>query len=124
MIVLDEQLNDARIALGIARRYKGTILNILQLRPQTRILDEAIPSLLQTVKQPTFVTINYTDFWKVVPASDDYCIICFKITALEMYEIADLLRSVLRLPEFHTKRSRMGAVISVRGGVVEAYRAN
>ncbi len=58
MIVLDEQLNDVQIALDIARWYKGAVINILQLRPQTRVFDEAMPTLLHTVKQPTFVTIN------------------------------------------------------------------
>src|SRR2546423_12851169 len=115
MIVLDEQLNDAQIARDIARWYKGAVINILQLRPHTRIFDDAIPTLLRTIKQPIFVTINYTDFWKVAPASNNYCIICFKLSANEMYLISELLRRVFSLEEFRTKRSRMGAVVSVRG---------
>ena len=124
MIVLDEQLNDARIARDIARWYKGAVINILQLRPHTRIPDEAIPTLLRTVKQPTFVTINYTDFWKIVPASADYCIVCLKLSADEMYLIPERLRRVLRLEELRTKRLRMGIVVSVRGESIEMYHAS
>ncbi len=123
MIVLDEQLNDAQIALEISHWYRGAVINILQLRPQSHILDDAMPVLLHTVKQPTFVTINYTDFWRGIPASDNYCVICFKLSAIETYELPRLLRSTLSLPELRTKRSRMGAVVSVRGGVIEIYRA-
>ncbi|HEX8844216.1 MAG TPA: hypothetical protein VF791_06215 [Pyrinomonadaceae bacterium] len=124
MIVLDEQLNDAQIARDIARWYKGAVINILQLRPHTRIFDDAVPTILRTIKQPTFVTINYTDFWKIVPASDDYCIICFKLSATGMYLIPELLRRVLSLEEFRTKRLRMGAVVSVRGESLQMYRAS
>ena len=123
MIVLDEQLNDARIARDIARWYKGAVINILQLRPHTRIPDEAIPTLLRTVKQPTFVTINYTDFWKIVPASADHCIICLKLSANEMYLLPERLRRVFSLAELRTKRLRMGIVVSVRGESIETYHA-
>lgn len=121
MIVLDEQLNDAQIALDIARWYKGSVINILHLRPQTQVLDDAVSTLLRTVKQPTFVTINYTDFWRVLPASDAYCIVSFKLPAARMYEVPDLLREVLSLPPYRAKRDRMGCVISWRNGVVEDY---
>lgn len=104
MIVLNEQLGDLRIASGISRWYKGTVIPIKQLRPQTRIFDDVIPSLLRSARQPTFVTINYKDFWKKLPASPNYCIICFKISQGQMDEIPDLLRQVLSLPGLRTKR--------------------
>jgi hypothetical protein len=31
------------------------------------IKDDAIPELLLSVKRPTFVTINYKDFWRKPP---------------------------------------------------------
>ncbi|MEJ7616487.1 MAG: hypothetical protein WKF30_05845 [Pyrinomonadaceae bacterium] len=65
MIVLDEQLLKPQVAQDIARWYWGRISNIVDLRPDTQILDDALPSLLQTVTNPTFVTINYDDFWEV-----------------------------------------------------------
>ena len=63
MIVLDEQLNDAQIASDIARWYRGAVVSLQELRPRTRILDDAVPTLLRAAKQPTFVTVNYKDFW-------------------------------------------------------------
>ena len=122
MIVLDEQLADARIASNISRWYKGTVIPIKQLRPQTRIFDDVIPALLHSTKQPTFVTINYKDFWKKIPASPDYCVICFKISQEQVDELPDLLRWVLSLPGLRTKRERMGAVVSVIDRKVVLYR--
>jgi hypothetical protein len=58
LIVLDDQLSDPRIQRAIARWYPGTVTHVEQLRPLTRILDDAIPSLLHHLKAPTFVTIN------------------------------------------------------------------
>jgi hypothetical protein len=62
MIVLDEQLIKPQIVAGFARWYKGTVTTILEMRPATRVLDDAVPTLLRTVRDPTFVTINYKDF--------------------------------------------------------------
>ena len=122
MIVLDEQLADARIASDISRWYKGAVIPVKQLRPQTRIFDDVIPALLHSTKQPTFVTINYKDFWKKIPASPDYCVICFKISQEQVDELPDLLRWVLSLPGLRTKRERMGAVVSVVDRKVVLYR--
>lgn len=122
MIVLDEQLGDARIASGISRWYKGAIIPVKRLRPQTRIFDDVIPSLMRSAKQPTFVTINYKDFWKKTPASPGYCIICFKISQGQVDKLPDLLRWVLSLPGLRTKRERMGAVMSVVERKVVLYR--
>jgi len=121
MIVLDEQLTEAQIALDIARWYKGSVINVLHLRPQTVVLDDAVSTLLRTVKQPTFVTINYADFWNIYPASAAYCLVCFKLPTVRAPEVPGLLREVLSLPEYRTKRDRMGCVISWRNHVVEDY---
>jgi predicted ATP-dependent serine protease len=43
MIVLDEQLLSYGIQASIARWYRGAVTDITQLRPNTVILDEAIP---------------------------------------------------------------------------------
>ena len=81
-----------------------------------------IPALLHSTEQPTFVTINYKDFWKKIPASPDYCVICFKISQEQVDELPDLLRWVLSLPGLRTKRERMGAVVSVIDRKVVLYR--
>lgn len=122
MIVLDEQLSDARIRSEIARWYKGAVIPLKQLRPQTRILDPAVPTVLRRATRPTFVTINYKDFWKKIEASPDYCVICFRILQDEVDELPGLLRWVLSLPELRARRERMGAVISVVDRKVAVYR--
>ena len=123
MIVLDEQLSKPRITQDIARWYRGAIVNISDLRPATQILDDAIPTLLRTVANPTFVTINYNDFWRIIPARSYYCVVCLKLAQDNSAGVSPLLREVLRLPEFRTKRARMGCVISVRESAIDFYRA-
>jgi len=122
MIVLDEQLEDVRLSEEITRWYKGAVIDLQQLRPQTLIKDDALPLLLRRVKQPTFVTINYTDFWNVMSAGPQYCIICFKLKTEQRFLVPGLLREILSLPEYSTRRARMGCVISWRNDVVEDYR--
>ena len=61
MMVLDESIARQRV-MNTFRWYKGPVVSIKQLRPNTRIPDEAIPALLRQARQPTFVTINTTDF--------------------------------------------------------------
>jgi hypothetical protein len=60
---------------AITRWYRGTVIVVKTLRPGTVIKDDAIPTLLRQLKQPTFVTIYYADFWRRVPGDRSYCII-------------------------------------------------
>lgn len=92
MIVLDENLKDNRIRIAIAQWYQGQALFIRDLRPNTIIKDEAIPSLLQRVNEPTFVTINVSDFWIQTTPSSHFCIIAFEIPKERSLEIPRLLR--------------------------------
>jgi len=62
MIILDEELQGLGLEAAISRWYRGAVVIIKHLRPRTVIKDEAIPALLRRAKQPTFVTINHTDF--------------------------------------------------------------
>jgi hypothetical protein len=81
------------------------------------IKDEGIPALLRQVRQPTFVTINHTDFWRKALAEKAFCLACLKLTADQTDDIPHWLRRLLRLPEFKTKNVRMGKVtlVSIRG---------
>lgn len=121
MIVLDEQLEDPRLVQLIELWYKGAVIYVSQLRPQTLIKDDAMPTLLRRVRQPTFVTINYSDFWRRIPASADYCIICLKLSAEQKFEVPGILRGLLNLPELRTKGARMGRVVSVKGQTIDSY---
>ena len=78
MIVMDEQLADPQIIRSVEQWYKGKVIVIGEARPQNRITDDVIPALLRRLKAPTFVTINYEDFWRRIPANSAYCVICFK----------------------------------------------
>jgi hypothetical protein len=113
LIVLDEQLNDEQIIEAIEQWYQGKVTTVQALRPNTLIKDDAIPSLLLRQKQPTFVTINYFDFWPKAPKHSAYCLICCKLPTERKLEVPDLLRRVLQLPEFDTWRKRAGKIISV-----------
>jgi len=73
MIVLDEHLTKESLKIAIARWYKGQVRFIKPLRFGTLIKDEVIPTLFRQLKQPTFVTINWSDFWKKQPADRHFC---------------------------------------------------
>jgi len=58
MIVLDEELQGLGLEEAIAHWYRGAVLVVKQLRPDTVIKDDVIPTLLRRAEQPTFVTIK------------------------------------------------------------------
>ena len=121
MIVLDEQLQGLGPEEAIARWYRGAVLIVKKLRPGRVIKDEAIPALLRQLKQPTFITIDYMDFWRRVPADNAYCIVCPELPTEQVDEIPVRLRQLLRLPEFKTKRARMGKVVLARERRLQYY---
>jgi hypothetical protein len=108
MIVLDEQLLGRGIESALSDWYPGTVCFITELRPGTIIKDEAIPALLGQVQHPIFVTINVTDFWQRAELSSKYCLVCVALTDSQAGQIPELLRRLLRHPEFHTRAARLG----------------
>jgi hypothetical protein len=121
MIVLDEQLQGLGLEDAVARWYRGAVFVVKELRPGMVIKDKAIPTLLRQLKQTTFVTINSMDFWRRVPADNAYCIICLELPTEQVKEIPVRLRQLLRLPEFKTKKARMGKVVLVRERRLQYY---
>ncbi len=121
MIVLDEQLNDPSLIKAINRWYSGSVITINDVRPSTQIHDDVIAALLHHLKSPIFVTINYTDFWRKIPAHRNYCVICLKLSSERKKEVPIVLRELLSLEQFNTSRKLMGKVISVSEGVVRYY---
>lgn len=111
MIVLDEQLQGPHIRDAVSQWYPGTVISITELRPGTVIKDDAIPALLSREPKPTFVTINESDFWLKVPISTRFCVVCVALPDFRMKEVPDLLRRLLRHPEYQTKTKRMGLVV-------------
>ena len=121
MIVLDEQLLGRNLESEIARWYRGAVCFVTDLRPGTVIKDDAIPDLLRRENQPTFLTIDVRDFWRKVPASRKYCVVCFTLSDPQVGEILPALRALLRHPDFNTKAKRMGKVARVKGRSVRYY---
>jgi predicted GTPase len=121
MIVLDEQLQGRNLQTLTAAWYPGTVLYITDLRPHTVIKDQAIPALLRQQSQPTFVTINVSDFWQQIAVDDRFCVICFTLPDARVREIASVLRTVLQHPLFSTKAKRMGKVIRITDAGVTFY---
>ena len=121
MIVLDEQLQGLGLEEAVARWYHGAVIVVKKLRPGMVIKDEAIPALLRQLKQPTFVTIDYMDFWRRIPADNAFCIVCLELPTERVDAIPVRLRQLLRLPEFKTKKARMGKVVLVRETRLQYY---
>ena len=122
MIILDEHLQRPGLEAAISRWYKGKVFNVKQLRPETLIKDDAVPALLRRVKQPTFVTINASDFWRRVSADQRYCIVCLHLSKERTSDILELLRRLFQLPGFRTKAQRMGKVALVSQQQIQYYQ--
>lgn len=113
MIVLDEQLLGRNLGKEIAKWYRGRVLFINDLRPNTVIKDEAIPHLLRQQSQATFITINVSDFWEKLKADKHFCVICFALSDARVSELPTTLRRLLKQSPFRTKRERVGKIIRV-----------
>ncbi len=118
-IILDDQLFDLEVLVPIARWI--TVQRLRDLRPGEVIKDDRVPVLLRQLRQPTFVTIDM-GFWNRGLRDARYCILCFPLRNDKQYELSGLLRRLLRLPEFRTKRARMGKVAQVRPTHIEYWQ--
>jgi hypothetical protein len=114
MIVLDEQLKDVVIREDIERWHRGAVIFVNELRPNTTIKDDGIAALLRTADEPTFVTINVSDFWRRIDGDEHYRVVCFDLSTDQVTEIPSRLRQILKLRPFATRRARLGKVILVR----------
>ena len=121
MIVLDENLLALRLNNPIATWYPGRVCYVTDLRSGTVIKDEAIPQILQRLKGATFVTTNVIDFWMPELLHSRYSIVCLSLPNERVREVPELLRRLLRLPEFTTKAARMGKVVRVSRREVQYY---
>ncbi len=121
MIVLDEQLLGYGLQQSIRRWYRGSVVDVIQLRPGTLIPDDAIPQLLRRAKKPTFVTINVEDFWRRSAPDARYAIVCFSLSHREVTEISQLLRRLLSVEPFRTRQSRLGKIARVNHEQVRYY---
>jgi hypothetical protein len=123
VIVLDEHLKQVGVEVSIRRWYRGSVCSIRDLRPGTIIKDDVVPALLRTAAQPTFVTVDWMDFWQRMEPHPRFCLVCFTLPPDRGREIAALLRHMLRLPAFNTKAARMGKIARISSGQVAYYQA-
>jgi len=121
MIVFDENIHQRRIMDAVAAWYRGRVISVTVLRPDTIIKDEAIPTLLRRALYPTFFTTNFNYFWQRVPAHTLYGIVCIVLPDERLQETSSLLRQLFSLPDFKTKARRMGKVVRVSRGQLESY---
>lgn len=124
MIVLDEQLLGRNLDFEIAKWYRGSVVFISDLRPNTIIKDDAVPVLLRQLAQPTFITINTEDFWRRTPANNHYCVVCLVLPDSHAVRIPGTLRELFHTGEFRTKSKRMGKVIRVTKEAIHYYSLN
>ena len=121
MIVLDEQLLGYDLQPAIAKWYRGSVVDITQLRPGTVIKDEAIPALLREERGPTFVTINVRDFWRRLDADAHFMIACFAVTDAQAELVSPLLRHVFACRRFRSRKQRLGVVARISHREIRYY---
>ena len=121
MIVLDENLDQQRVLLPLANRFKGKVISVRDLRPGTVIKDEAIPAILCQHRNATFVTTNVSDFWRRLPAHARYYIVCVPLPTERQDELPSLLLRFLRHEAFRAARRRMGKVIRLSQSEILLY---
>lgn len=121
MIVLDEQILSHGLRQHVVQWYRGTVIDITQLRPETVIRDEAIPMLLRAARRPTFVTMNVADFWRRVAPETRFCIVCVAVSHTRALEVSALVRRLFALPSFRTQHQRLGTMVRVSQRQVQYY---
>jgi hypothetical protein len=122
MIVLDEEIQGPRIGGPIAEWYSGKVISVKELRANSLIKDDSIPTLLHQVARPTFVTINVVHFWRVIQPSRAYAVVCIELPLSQIRDVSVWLRRYLAKPDFKTKARRMGTVALLRPTRIEYYR--
>jgi hypothetical protein len=119
--VLDDHLRGDRVRDGIRRWSTAEFLR--DVRPGEVIKDERIPTVLRTLRTPTFITID-DEFHRRTWRDRRYCILYFALRSDEQDAIPGLLRRLLRMPEFRTRAARMGKVARVSRDHVSWWQIN
>ena len=107
LFVLDDHLDVATIRNPLLRWT--TTRYMRDIRPGEVVEDERVLAVLRTLRTPTFVTIDDW-FWSRRHCDRRYCILYLALRAKEQHDTPELLRRLLRLPEFRTRAARMGKV--------------
>lgn len=118
-LLLDNQLDLLEVLPAL--RQWITVRRLAEVRPKEVILDDRIPEILLTLKQPTFVTID-KDFWQRRWCNPNYCIIYVAVRDNQQDLLPGLLRQLWHRPEFQTRAKRMGKVIHVSSTGVKFWQ--
>ena len=117
--ILDEQLAASDVLVPLQETLK--VRRLTDLRPKEQILDDRVPEILLALKGPTFITIDQ-DFWDRYLCHPGYCILYFYLRDQDQDRLPELLRALLRLPEFRTRASRLGKVVRVRAARIDFWQ--
>jgi hypothetical protein len=117
-LFLDEQL-DARL-LPALRKWV-TAQRLADLWPDEVILDDRLPELLLTLKQPTLLTID-KGLWDKSLCHPGYAVPVCWLPQDEQGLLPELVRMLFRLPDFRTRAKRMGIVARMNKTGVEWWK--
>jgi hypothetical protein len=109
-VVLDDHLSSRDVFVPLTRWT--TVRFLREVRPDEVIKDERVPTVLQSLPRPTFVTIDGW-FWDRTRRDPRYCIVYVAVREDEQREVPVLLRRLFRLPDFRTRAARMGKIVRV-----------
>jgi hypothetical protein len=118
-LILDEQLDAGQVLVPLRKWI--TVQPLKELRPGEHLLDERVPAILQTLKQPTLVTIDH-HFWDRHLCHPDYCILYFDLRDQKQKFIPNQLRALLHLSGFRTRAKRMGKVARIRDSGIDFWQ--
>lgn len=116
--IVDEHLAKNAVLEPLRKRYKVEPLQ--ELRPDERVLDDRVPAILCTLRQPTFLTLD-RGFWDRALCHEGYGILFFDLPTEQQHRIPEMLREVLQKPEFSTRAARMGKVVRVHVEGLECW---
>lgn len=105
MIVLDENIPDSQRERLMKQRFSLAQIGLDIGR--SGMQDEEIIRLLHELRRPTFCTFD-SDFYRRDLCHERYCLVFLDV---DEDHAAEFVRRVLRLAEFSTQATRMGAVI-------------
>ena len=118
-LILDDQLDVLELLPRLSKWI--TARRLQTLRPGELILDDRVPEILGTLKQPSFVTID-EHFWQRHLRNPDYCILYFALRGDQQEQLPSLLRALLRRSEFRTRAARMGKVARVSAAAIDYWQ--
>ena len=123
MIILDEQLKPST-KHAILDFYPGAVISMTEFTLGRGFDDARIARLLHQHAFCTFITINCDDFWKdrACPPHSRYCVVCFELRSETESNLPGLLKRLLNLPPFDTRRGRCGHLIRVSESRLEYFR--